>query len=77
MLLFELTGLCLPKVPSTSGWPSWPIKIISLPALTCRLTSLWTFVTKGQVASKETKLYKAVLEKFPDADLIDVISKDK
>ena len=27
--------------------------------------------------SKETKLYKAVLEKFPDADLIDVISKDK
>jgi hypothetical protein len=41
-----------PMVPSTSGWPLWPIMMISRPASRIFFTSTWTLVTRGQVASK-------------------------
>src|SRR3546814_629938 len=40
-----------PIVPSTSGWPAWPISTTSRPARQWRATSKCTFVTSGQVAS--------------------------
>ena len=40
-----------PMVPSTSGWPRWPIMMIVMPSLRIFITSTCTFVTKGQVAS--------------------------
>ena len=40
-----------PAVPSTSSCPLWPISKISVSSSAKRLTSLWTFVTSGQVAS--------------------------
>ena len=39
-------------VPSTSGCPSCPIRITSRPSRAKRDTSMCTFVTSGQVASK-------------------------
>ena len=38
-------------VPSTSGWPAWPIMTISRPCSRILATSTWTLVTSGHVAS--------------------------
>ena len=40
-----------PSVPSTSGCPAWPIMMTLSPFLEQALTSAWTRVTSGQVAS--------------------------
>ena len=40
-----------PIVPSTSGWPAWPIITISRPCSRIFATSTCTLVTSGQVAS--------------------------
>ncbi len=48
-------GRCRPStwpiVPSTSGWPLWPIMMTSRPWSRMRATSRCTLVTSGQVAS--------------------------
>ena len=41
-----------PIVPSTSGSPAWPIRTTSIFLRLALATSIWTLVTKGQVASK-------------------------
>ncbi len=45
-----------PIVPITSTWPAWPIRTISRPSLKCRLASIWTLLTSGQVASRKNML---------------------
>lgn len=45
------TFLTRPDVPSTSGCPAWPIRMICLFSFSERIASLWTLVTSGQVAS--------------------------
>ncbi len=47
--------LYCPMVPSTSGWPAWPIRIDSSPRRLARATSIWTLVTSGQVASNTVR----------------------
>ena len=42
-------------VPSTSGWPLWPIMMNSKPSLCSLATSTCTLVTSGQVASNTWK----------------------
>ncbi len=44
-----------PIVPSTSGWPAWPIITISRPWSRIFATSEWTFVTSGHVASNTVR----------------------
>ncbi len=35
----------------TSSWPSWPMRRMSKSSFANRTASLWTLVTRGQVAS--------------------------
>ena len=48
-----------PAVPSTSSWPLWPIRRISVSSSANLLTSLWTLVTNGHVASMVLRLRAA------------------
>ena len=48
-----------PAVPSTSSWPMWPMRRISVSSLAKRLTSLCTLVTRGHVASMVFKFRAA------------------
>ncbi len=40
-----------PSVPTTSGWPAWPTRMMVWPRRWCSSASRWTLVTSGQVAS--------------------------
>ena len=46
-------------VPTTSGWPEWPMSTISRPRRKWMSASRCTLVTSGQVASSVTMLRRA------------------